>query len=387
VTESYWQDATDAAGFLKAGFLGFQGSGKSITGMLLAIAAREHFKVDGPIVMFDTEGGSAYLRDHVQALTGKPLLVKRERSFDALMLWGRRALESGGIGLVDSISHPWREMCQSYLDQKNEARKRMKRAEQKRLEFEDWNVLKPRWQRWTDFYLNCPMHLIVCGRAGYEYDMEENEDTHKKELVKTGIKMKTEGEFGYEPSLLVQMILDRTMDRKERQHQVRRALVLKDRFMKLDGKEAEFTSTEDILKAMEPVRKFFMPHLELLQPGKHAPVDIDQQTQFNVDESGDSGWHREKKERTILCEEIQGELVDRHPGQSAADKKAKADLIHAAFNTRSWTAVENLHSDMLRKGLALIRQRLHGKPGDGEAPPFESHAAADAAIAAEEGQE
>lgn len=402
MSEDYWQDGSDAAGFLKAGFLGFQGSGKSITGMLLAVLARQHFKVEGPVVMFDTEGGSAYLREHVKALTEQELKVRRARSFDDLMTWGQKALESGGVGLVDSISHPWREMCEAYLQQKNEARKRAKRPEQRRLEFEDWNVLKPRWQRWTDFYLNSPMHLIVCGRAGYEYDMEENEETHKKELIKTGIKMKTEGEFGYEPSLLVQMILDRKLDKHERQHQIRRALVLKDRFMELDGKEASFTSTGDILKAMEPVRKFFQPHLDKLQPGKHAPVDTNGRTEFSVDEAGDAAWQKEKRERIILCEEIQGELVAAWPGQSAADKKAKADAIHAAFNTRSWTAVENLHSDALRKGLAEIKGRIHGsrpptlvdtlkaslkEEGPTGDPPFPTHAAADMAIAAEESKE
>jgi hypothetical protein len=40
--------------------------------------------------------------------------------------------------------------------------------------------------------------------------------------------------------------------------------------------------------------------------------------------------------------------VNAYPGQAAADKKAKADLIHMAFGTRSWTAVESLDSKRLR---------------------------------------
>ena len=31
-----------------------------------------------------------------------------------------------------------------------------------------WNT------RWADKYLNAPLHIIIAGRAGYEYDMEED---------------------------------------------------------------------------------------------------------------------------------------------------------------------------------------------------------------------
>jgi hypothetical protein len=44
----------------------------------------------------------------------------------------------------------------------------------------------------------------LCGRAGYEYDHEENEDGGK-DLIKIGTKMKAEGEFGFEPSLVIEM--------------------------------------------------------------------------------------------------------------------------------------------------------------------------------------
>ena len=40
---------------------------------------------------------------------------------------------------------------------------------------------------------------MIAGRAGYDYDYEQREDGTGKDLVKTGIKMKTEGEFGFEP--------------------------------------------------------------------------------------------------------------------------------------------------------------------------------------------
>ena len=70
--------------------------------------------------------------------------------------------------------------------------------------------------------------MIVCGRAGFEYDFQEKEDgSGRKELVKTGVKMKAESEFGYEPSLLVHM--ERASDLKDLSKVHREASILKDR--------------------------------------------------------------------------------------------------------------------------------------------------------------
>jgi hypothetical protein len=124
---------------------------------------------------------------------------------------------AGPVGLVShgdstpmptarSVTHTWRELCEAYLKQVNERRARHAREKhwtfkpQRSLEFQDWGTVKGLWNdNWTQFYLNAPLHLIICGRAGYEYDFEET-DNGKKELVKTGVKMRTEAEFGFEPS-------------------------------------------------------------------------------------------------------------------------------------------------------------------------------------------
>lgn len=358
--DDFWEDSSaKGPGFLKAGFIGFQGSGKTLTATLLAIIVREMFGLEGPLSYFDTEGGAAYLREHVVTpLTGRAPLIKPARSFEDLMTWGRKCLEHGvSVGIVDSITHPWRELCDGYLAQINQFRKSKGWRPQRSLEFQDWNIVKQKWTQWTEFYLNSPFHLIVCGRAGYEYDMEENEEKEKKELVKTGIKMKTEGEFGYEPSLLVQMVLDRTVKRN-RQQQIRRAVVFKDRFMLLDGRECDFPSTNDAKKALGPVRTFFLPHLNLLKPGGHSTVDTTQRTDFEVDDNGDDGYRREKQQREILSEEIQGVLTVAYPGQTQADKQTKAKLLYNAFGTFSWEQVKRFHSDILRSGLRTIREEI-----------------------------
>lgn len=354
--DEFW-DSVGGTGHLKAGMLGFAGSGKTHTAVLLAIAARERLRLDGPISMFDTEGGSPYVRDVVEGLTGKDFLVKRARSFDDLMAWATAIRQAGvSVGIVDSITHPWAELTEAYLVQKNEALVKAGKVPVKRLDFADWNVIKPAWNVWTNFYLNAPISLIVCGRAGFEWAFEEN-DEGKKELRKVGIKMKTEGEFGFEPSLLIQM--ERVQDLEGNHATIQRtATVLKDRFNRIDGKTLEFPSELDAAAGVKKVGDAFAPHLERLTPGGHSPVDSRLKTEFNIDESGDAGWARERRERTILAEEIQGELVSAMPGQTAVEKKEKADLLQGCFGTRSWAAIENMDSRKLREGLSKLREIL-----------------------------
>jgi hypothetical protein len=334
-------------GYLKAGFLGFGGSGKTWTASLLAIGAREHFQAEGPVAMFDTEGGSEYIGPLIRKNTGKDLLGIKSRSFDDLLKVGEECVASEvSVLLVDSVTHIWRELCDAYMKQINERLASQKRPRRQRLEFQDWAHVKSIWERWTNFYLNAPLHIIICGRAGYEYNYEENDDG-KKELIKTGVKMKTEGEFGFEPSLLVEMEREQQPDGAGGFRMHHRATVIKDRFGVIDG-----------ATILDPTFKFFEPHVGLLKPSAYTPIDTSVKTDAGVDEDGDSEWARERKTRVILCEEIQGELVHAYPGQAAADKKAKADLIYAAFGTRSWTAVESKPSGILRDGLAIIRHKL-----------------------------
>lgn len=338
-------------GYLKAGFLGFNKSGKSWTAMLLAIGTRAFFKLDGPIAMYDTEGGSEYIARQVRKHTGKDLIGVRSRSLADLIAMARECERSGvSVLLADSMTHPWREVCKSYLDEVNRLRERRGKAPRKKLEFQDWGQIKELWAPWTDFFLNSRLHIIVCGRAGYDYDYELNDETNQRELIKSGIKMKTEGEFGFEPSLLVEMerVQDLSGDYPKILH---RAVVIGERFGVIDGKMAD-----------DPTFEFFKPHLEMLTPGAHAPIDTESRTVIAADDAGDSDWNSEKRERAILCEEIQGLMVERWPGQTADEKAAKLALLEQVFDTRSWTKIETMQSANLRSGLNLIRAILRPNP-------------------------
>jgi hypothetical protein len=347
-------------GYLKAGFLGFQKSGKTFTATQLAIGTRDFMGAKGPIAMFDTEGGSEYIAAMVRDATGLDLLGVRSRSFDDLLNMAREA-EKAGVSalLVDSVTHVWRELCDAYLQQVNDRKRQWAQRKgwnfkpQTNLEFQDWNPIKAKWAEWTEWYLNSPVHVIICGRAGWEYDEEKDEETGKKKLVKVGTKMKTEAEFGFEPSLLIEMERENERRQDGTVVQVHRATVIGDRFNVVNGRTFD-----------NPTFKDFQPHLEKLKPGVHAPIDTTVKSDMHVDEGGADPWQQEKRARTILAEELQGELTARWPGQTAVEKKAKADALQKFLGTRSWTAVESMRADEISAGLSRLRDSFAAEGDD-----------------------
>lgn len=337
--------------YLKAGFLGFAGAGKTFTALLLAIGTRKMFGLDGPIAIFDTERGSDDIASYVLEQTGKPLLVAKRRSLADLMSVVREC-ESAGVSvlIVDSITHVWRECIDSY----QRARRQQKRSDL--IDMQGWGRIKGEWQQWPDAFLNVPMHMIVCGRAGYEFEQQENEDG-RREMVKSGIKMKAEGEFGFEPGLVVEMQRDFATDRKgrltEERNVINRAVVLKDRKRVLDGRACE-----------DPTFEFFRPHVELLKGGTHVPVDTQGRTEFHLDPTGRDKWDREKAARKSTADEIAGFLQMIWPGQSADEKKARASAMHEFWNAAGWTKLaEETPSEQLKGGLEkFIRKHKERLP-------------------------
>lgn len=342
-------------GFLKAGFLGFPKSGKTFTAGLLSCELHRRGKLKKPVAFFDTEAGAEYVAASIAKATGQnPIGAKSRALVDLLSV--ARECEAGAadILIVDSITHVWREVCDAYLKQVNAAREAQGKSSRNRLEFQDWQVIKGKWATWTDFYLNSKLHILICGRAGYEWDYEENEDTGKKELRKTGVKMKCEAEFGFEPSLLVEMerVQVPAADAADKFAFVHRARVLGDRFNVMDGAVTD-----------NPSGAWFAPHLDRLIPGADNAVDTEAKTPMGVDEEGNAEWQREKRQRVILCERIQGAIVKVYPGQSAPEKRAKATLIEKCLGTTSWTEVENMPAGKLAAALEVLEAELkNAKP-------------------------
>ncbi|KRV64203.1 AAA family ATPase [Pseudomonas citronellolis] len=352
-----FKKAENTQAYLKAGIMGFAGDGKTFTATEIAIGMVEHMRAKGlpggdkPVMFLDTETGSDWVKPRFDA-AGIQLFVAKTRAFVDLLTAIDEAEAEGAFLLIDSISHFWTGLCDEYAK---------RRGRKRGLEFSDWAWLKQEWRRFTDRYVNSNCHIILCGRAGYEYDFFEGEDG-KKNLEKTGVKMKAEGETGYEPSILI--LMEKQMDITVSPPQVwRTATVLKDRSTKIDGKQFANPSFKD-----------FLPHIEYLNlGGQHMGIDTTRDNAELFEEDGEPRWQKEKRMKEIALDEIV-ELLNKHHGGTSNDaKKAKGDMLEFAFNTRSWERIKTFDFTTVSAARNALWQRLEGveyhwvEPGNAEA--------------------
>lgn len=317
---------------MKMGIFGFQGSGKTWTACNVAIGLYKYIGSKKPIGFIDSETGSDFQVERFRKV-GIALEVDKSRAFEVLATDMREAEKNYDILIVDSITHFWRELMQAW---------KLKRH-RTFISLRDFGPLKDEWSSgYTLPYINSRMHIIMVGRAANVYeDVEDNGGEDKTKSIKTGTKMSAEGETGFEPSLLVEM--ERIFQHAGGRY-AREATVIKDRFGVLDGKT--FT---------DPDFAAFLPHIALLNlGGEHAGVDTSQSSDALFGDGGKSVAIR-RQQQQILTEELEGLIVSAFPGQSAKEKKAKADITQIAFNTRSWTAIGDLWPEQLARGKEVVQ--------------------------------
>lgn len=326
--------AKNESGFLKMGLYGSNGSGKTYTAALVAIGLHRHIKAKKPVYFFDSETGSDYVLPLFKEAKVEILVTKR-RSFADLLTATREAAEGASILIADSVTHVWDELIESYK----------KRKKLDRLYVQHWGDIKPVWREFSELFVTTSVHIIVCGRSGDVWE-EEMDDEGVKELKKTGTRMRTEKELGYEPSLLVEMEIKRPTPKKWT-HQ---AWVAKDRF-----------DTMNFQTIADPTFESFLPHVQLLNlGGEHRAFDKSDNTKelFNSDKSG-MVW---AKEREALLDEIKSEIQYHFPGQDQVSKKARAELLEEIFDTKGWSRVELIRElAILADGLATIKKKFAKK--------------------------
>lgn len=324
--------------FFKAAFEGFAGSGKTFTSAKIAIGLHQQIESKKPVIIFDTEKASKFLKP-IFGEAGIEVLVRESRSIaDLKEVFARMRSGASDILIIDSISHVWENFLESYKQ----------KVHRTALQFQDWGIIKPTWKsEFSEPFVQDAYHIIMTGRAGYEYENEINPDTQKREIYKSGVKMKVEGETAYEPDLLVYMEQMEEILGNDK-HVYNQATVLKDRANLIQGKTFK-----------NPDYEVFQPVIEamLLNPVKQvSAAEQDAGYLFKTEDEK----YAFKRERKILLEEIEGYLVQVKPGQDAASKKFKIDAIAHAFGTRSWTEMEGFAPLFLRDGFQKLQDYVRG---------------------------
>lgn len=315
----------------KIGLYGEAGAGKTRTSVEIAVGLA---KASGgsPIAFFDTEGGSDFMID-ICKRHGIELLVARARAFADLMEFMKEAREANAVAIIDSISHTWDDLRESY-------ERKLKRKNG--LEIWDWGVIKPAWREFTTEFLTSPIHAIVCGRAASVYEQVYNEARGKTEVQVTGTKMKTEKETAYEPSLLIEM--ERAGSHEDAKVW---AYVVKDRSDKLDGQ-----------KFANPTYETFAPFFNALNiGGVHQPTDASR-TSDHMFRTPDNAIER-KRQVEITLEKIKDAFILADIGaRSDSDKKRMKELLDQCFGSTAWSEVEGMRLEDLQGGLTDLRIAL-----------------------------
>jgi hypothetical protein len=211
-------------------------------------------------------------------------------------------------------------------------------------------------------FVSSKLH-IICGRAGYEFE-DYKDDNGKRQIEKVGTKMKTEGETGFEPSLLVLMEQVEDLRTGKVEH---RATVQKGSRSRtfaparssigrpLKRTARRFSTGEQI---DNPDFKDFLPHIERLNlGGDHIGVDINGDSQ-HILQTEKRDW--QPVQCKIALGEMEEILVRHYPGQTAADKKAKAELLRTHFKA-CWAEIESIMPlDRLRSGYDTLHITLEG---------------------------
>lgn len=335
----------DALAYLKAGFVGEAGSGKTYTATQIAIGLARLAKerklpyADRPIFFIDSEGGAPWIVPQIEK-AGIRVALCKTKTFADLKPALLEAEKSASVVLIDSISKFWMELL--------EATKR--KSGRGQMNIREIGIAKQMWNDMMEVFLDSDVHAIFCGREGRKYESGVDENG-RKTLNDAGMKMRGEAETLFEPSLVVHM---RRYHDEVREQVIRVAHVLKDRSDTLDGKD--FPS---------PTFETFLPHVNALRLMGEQDVFDRSRTSDDAIPNEDYTARDSQGSKTIALEEIKGLMTVKWPGRTAHETKQKGEALQKHFGTRSWAAVSSMTIDQLNQGLDSLCLDLTGKPFGG----------------------
>lgn len=326
--------------FLKLALEGFAGDGKTFTASQIGIGVHKLIKSSKPIALFDTEKAFKALKWKFDEEGIATVVNDEERSLTALnqaIKWCEEG--NADILIIDSITHVWEEFLRAYLNRPDKNGREIKRN---RLEFQDWGVLKPTWKElFSTPFVMAKCHIIFTGRAGYEYTDERNEETGKREIFKSGIKMKAETETAFEPDILV--LMQKVQDLISEEKSVwRQAMVVKDRTTQIDGKTFKNPTFED-----------FYPAIKVLLDGTLREVHGNQIPDTFAE--FENKYSEVAKDREILVAEIEGTFSLMGLGTGAKDKQVKSWALNQVYGVNSIEALGKKNNTAIREGLLTIK--------------------------------
>lgn len=340
---------------IKIGWFGGQGSGKTTSAAMLALALSKEHHGGAPVFVTDTEPGWQFLRP-MFALEGVELIQRTVPTFKAMLNDIREAEKVGAcVWAGDSLTIIWQELMQSFKAKNNG-----------RIPINVWGDIKALWAEYTTAFLNSPMHGFALGRLGNVMEeIEDERNAGETKLVKTGTQFKAGGSesFGYEPHLLLELSLERKAKKKAgarmegEGRMVHRVDVLKDRTWALNGKVIRWSDKPKYEKGgYRTVYDSIKPHFDGVQLTL-SPVQIQSgdSSASLIADTGSSVYHERRQRRDILVAEFNAAIELLWGGQAKNDKHMRLKVFEHIFGFRTKEAAEAAKLEVIERGVRIMQ--------------------------------
>src|SRR3990167_3437078 len=334
---------------LKIGFYGAQGSGKTFTALLIAEGLAQRTKKR--VAFVDTEHGTDFYCKAV------PQRACHPEAFDFDALYTRSMTEiidsvkgldpkDYSVVVIDSMTHVWEAAKAAYEG---------KLTKIGTVPFQAWAKIKKPYKDLMAYLLSSPMHVIICGRQGIEYETDEESE----ELKAVGFKMKAEGETPYEPHILIRM--ESVRAKKTNEVATIYAYAEKDRTGVLQGRSFANPSFDSLCL---PLLGLLGDHqAKIYSTDEAASIDAERLQEMDSNRSEQSGAHLNEYSARIMLAKSDTELKEIG---KAITKELKAAMLPADVAT-------------LRERYQQRESTLAGKPAPKAEPEPEAEPAYDPA--------
>ena len=339
---------------IKVGVYGGQGSGKTTSTALMALALSKEIYGGAPVAVTDTEPGWQFLRP-IFAQEGVELIQTTQPTFKAMLRDLKDAEKRGCcVWAIDSLTIIWQEIMQAAKGNRSQ------------IEIQQWGDIKAVWNEYTTTFLNSSMCTVALGRLGNEMEDQVDDRTGKTKLVKVGTKFKAGGgeSFGYEPHLLLEMSLERKAKTKAGSRlegegrMVHRVDVLKDRTWALNGVVIRWSDKPKYEPGgYRTVWNSIKPHFDRVQQTM-ARVTLKEGAQSNdlfPGEEGRSEWYERKQRKEVLSAELHATMDMLWGGSAQIAKQMRMKVFEHVFGFKSKEAADAAPLDKIERGVRILQ--------------------------------
>lgn len=340
---------------IKVGFFGGQGSGKTTSAAMLALALSKELHGGAPVWVTDTEPGWQFMKP-LFAIEGVKLEQRTVPTFKAMLTDMRDAERAGAcVWVGDSLTIIWQELMQSF-----------KAKNGGRIPINVWGDIKQLWGSYTTQFLNSKMHCFALGRLGNVMeDIQDDDNPGKTKLVKTGTTFKAGGSesFGYEPHLLLELSLERKAKRRQgvqlegEGRMVHRVDVLKDRTWALNGKVMRWSDKPGYKPAgYAEVWTSIRPHfLKVQETMGFVTLGAGQDSSSLISDDGNSQFYQDRRRRDVLVAELHAAMELLWGGTAKAEKQMRLRVFEHIFGFRSKEAADEAKLETIERGVRILQ--------------------------------